>query len=286
MTDIANLLAEVPLFAQLSAEERNFLVRRVTVASFNAGTNLFRYGDPGDSMYVLLSGYVEIGITTKTGEHIVLQRQGPKEFFGEISLLDGGPRTATVVAIDAVEALIVSRADLDELFRLQPAAALNLLAATGSRLRQTTQLLRNISTRNPNQDIEHHRTLIVRVAEHIARVVGSVPFLVMHLVFFAAWFWWNLLTPESEHFDSFPFGFLALLVSLESIILSVFVLLSQNRQADRDRVRNDVEYEVNLKAEMQIAHMHEKVDENYASLQQRLNRIEKKLEQLGENERA
>lgn len=272
----AEMLAEVELFALLDAEERAFLGARVKGVRFKAGEFVFRYGDPGHSMYVLKSGNVELAIKTKTGENVVLAQRTANEFFGEISLLDEGPRTATARALDDIEALEVDRSDLDELFRLRPAAALQLLAATGSRLRQTTQLLRNATTRNPNQDLEQRRTLVMRATDWIARFVGSLRFLSMHLAFFALWFAWNLLLP-ARSFDQFPFGFLTLVVSLETILMSVFVLLSQNRQADRDRVRNDVEYDVNLKSEMQIAHMHEKVDDNYAEFQKRLARMEKKL---------
>ncbi|MBI4694316.1 MAG: DUF1003 domain-containing protein [Gammaproteobacteria bacterium] len=277
---LSGLLAEVSLFARLDEQERDFLASRVRIVRFDAGSVMFRYGDPGNSMYVLKAGRVELSLKTKTGEHMVFAILGEHDFFGEISLLDGGARTASAHVLDDVEALEIDRSDLDELFRLQPSAALHLLTATGGRLRQTTQLLRNASTRNPNEDIEERRTLLVRLTDWIAQFAGSLVFLGIHVGYFAFWLGWNVFAPADYHFDQFPFGFLTLVVSLETIILSVFVLLSQNRQAERDRVRNDVEYDVNLKAEMQIAHMHEKIDENYAAQQKRLDAIERKLETM------
>ena len=125
--------------------------------------------------------------------------------------------------------------------------------------------IRNAATRNVNEEVEDKRTTVMRVADWIADFSGSLPFLFMHLGFFAMWIGWNVVVP-SKSFDAYPFGFLTLVVSLEAIILSVFVLLSQNRQVERERVRSDIEYDVNIKAELQIAHMHEKVDGLYSAI--------------------
>jgi uncharacterized membrane protein len=174
-----------------------------------------------------------------------------------------------------VSAIEVDRGDLDELFRLKPAAAMDLLAATGRRLRHNSALLRNAATRNANEEVEDNRSTVMRVADWIAEFSGSLPFLFIHIGIFAVWILLNVNILPIGGFDPFPFGFLTLVVSLEAIILSVFVLLSQNRQVERDKVRGDIEYDVNLKAEMQIQHMHEKVDTLYSELTKRLDRMEK-----------
>ncbi len=277
MSTTADMLADVPLFALLDEQERAVLAERVEVVHFDEKQVVFNVGDPGDSMYVLKSGEVEVSVKTKTGEPVVLERAKAGDFFGEISLLDEGPRTASAQATSTCEAIEIDRGDLDELFRLKPAAALDLLAATGRRLRANAMVIRNAATRNPNEDLEDRRTLIMKVADWIAAFSGSLTFLFLHLAIFAAWLGLNTWLPKKDQFDPYPFGFLTLVVSLEAIVLSVFVLLSQNRQVERDRVRNDIEYDVNLKAEMQIAHMHEKVDLIYAEVQKRLDRMEKKL---------
>lgn len=276
MSTTTEFLAEVPLFALLDDQERALLAERVDVVTFEEGTVIFNVGDPGSSMYILRSGTVELSVKTKTGEPVVLERPERGDFFGEISLLDEGPRTASARATSRVEAIEVDRGDLDELFRLKPAAALDLLAATGRRLRKNAMLIRNAATRNVNEEVEDKRTTVMKVADWIADFSGSLPFLFIHLGIFALWIGWNVVLP-SKAFDAYPFGFLTLVVSLEAIILSVFVLLSQNRQVERERVRSDVEYDVNLKAEMQIQHMHEKVDGLYSELTKRLDRIEKKI---------
>lgn len=280
MATTTEMLAEVPLFSLLDEQERALLAERVEVVRFAAGQVIFSFGDPGDSMYILKSGEVELSVKTKTGEQIFLEQPGAGDFFGEISLLDEGPRTAGATAKTDVEAIEVDRGDLDELIRLKPASAMDMLAATGRRLRATALLLRNAATRNVNEEVEDKRTRVMRVADWIADFSGSLPFLFMHLGFFALWIGWNTMI-QSEAFDAYPYGFLTLVVSLEAIILSVFVLLSQNRQVAREKVRSDIEYDVNLKAEMQIAHMHEKVDGLYSEVQKRLDRIEKKITRDG-----
>jgi CRP/FNR family transcriptional regulator, cyclic AMP receptor protein len=129
MSTTADRISEVPLFALLDADERSLLAERVGPVSSPKGTIIFNVGDPGDSMYIVTRGEVELSVKTKTGEQVFLERPTAGDFFGEISLLDVGPRTATVRAVTDVEAIEVDRGDLDELFRLQPAAAMDLLKA-------------------------------------------------------------------------------------------------------------------------------------------------------------
>ena len=271
------LLAEVSLFALLDDQERALLAERVETVKFDEGAVIFNVGDPGDSMFIVTAGEVQLSVKTKTGEEMFLESPGPGEFFGEISLLDEGPRTATARAKCPVVAIENDRGDLDELFRLAPAAAMDLLAATGRRLRHNAAIIRNAATRNANEEIADNRSTVMKVADWIAEFSGSLPFLFIHIVIFALWIVLNVHLLPFGNFDPFPFGFLTLVVSLEAIILSVFVLLSQNRQVARDKVRGDIEYDVNLKAEMQISNMHEKFDTMYSEVQKRLDRIEKKM---------
>ena len=281
MATRSEILHEVPLFALLDDQERAALAERVEETQIAQGKQIFGYGDPGDSMYVVLSGEVELFFKNDTGERIVLETARAGDFFGEISLLDEGPRTAGAVATADVTALVVDRGDLEELFRLRPAAAMDLLAASGRRARETARLLRHTASRNINEETEDKRTKVQRVADWISDFSGSLPFLFIHVGIFFVWIVLNVAplahTPIGG-FDAFPFGLLTMVVSLEAIILSVFVLLSQNRQAARDRVRNDIEYDVNLKAEMQIAHMHEKIDEIHAGIMGRLANLERSID--------
>jgi CRP/FNR family transcriptional regulator, cyclic AMP receptor protein len=269
----ADLLAEVPLFQLLSIEERNLLAEELDIVRYSVGETVFATGDPGDSMYVIRKGEVEVFFKDDTGAKVVLEVAGPGDFFGELSLLDSGPRTASAVVMRDVEALRVDRRDLDELLRLQPGSALELLTAMGRRMRVTAELLRHTASRNVNQEVADQRSTIQKAADWIAAASGSIPFLMLHCVGFAGWIIVNMgILPDVPVFDPYPFGLLTMAVSLEAIILSVFVLLSQNRQVAKDRVRSDVEYDVNLKAELEIAHLHEKLDRVSSEILARLGK--------------
>jgi uncharacterized membrane protein len=269
----AALLHEVPMFALLDEQERTQLADRLDIVKVESGKVLFNYGDPGDSLYVVKEGEVELFFKNDTGERILLETATSGDFFGEISLLDGGPRTASALVTRDLEALRLDREDLDEFLRLHPSAALDLLTATGRRLRQTAQKLRNTASRNVNEEIEDKRTTVMRVADWISDFTGSLPFLFLHIGWFVLWISLNLA--GFLRFDPHPFGLLTMVVSLEAIVLSVFVLLSQNRQVARDRIQRDIEYAVNLKAELEIAHLHEKIDHMQGELLRRLDTIEK-----------
>jgi len=272
-TDAA-LLAEVPFFELLDESERASLATHLEVVKVPVGATLFEYGDPGDSLYLVRSGGVEIFFRDDTGERIVLEKAAAGDFFGELSLLDGGPRQASVVVTDDLEALRLDRDNLDEFLKNHPAAAISLLAATGRRLRHTAERLRHTASRNVNEAVEDRRTVVQKAADWIAEFSGSIPFLVIHVVWFFLWIVLNTgLIPGVPQFDPFPFGLLTMVVSLEAIMLSVFVLLSQNRQAEKDHVRSDIEYEVNLKAELEIAHLHEKVDRLHSEVVNRIERL-------------
>ncbi len=276
-TPDAALLAHVPFFQLLDDEERNFLAGELDVVRFREGEMVFSYGDPGDALFVIRSGEVEAFFKDDTGERIVLETATDGDFFGELSLLDGGPRTASVVVTRDVEALRVDRSDLDHLLRLHPEAALGLLTAMGKRMRVTAELLRHTASRNVNEVAEDKRTIVQKAADWIAEFSGSIAFLMIHIVLFFVWIIMNVGNGifGIPMFDPFPFGLLTMAVSLEAIILSVFVLLSQNRQVAKDRVRSDIEYDVNLKAELEIAHLHEKMDRLTSEVLARLGKIEK-----------
>ena len=280
----AELLKEVPLFELLDDHERADLAGQLDDVNFAAGEAIFNYGDPGDAIYVICSGEVEVFFKNDTGERIVLEVATRGDFFGELSLLDNGYRSASVMALQDTHALRLDREDLRKFLLLRPEAAMDLLAAMGRRTRATVEKLRHTASRNVNEEMEDMRTLVQKSADWIAQFSGSIPFLLMHVVVFAVWLTVNWVqVPGIPQFDPYPFGFLTLAVSLEAIFLSVFVLLSQNRQAAKDRVHADIEYDVNLKAEMEIAHLHEKLDRLTAYLLSNLDRLQRRLPDVDRN---
>jgi uncharacterized membrane protein len=278
MATRSEALAEIPLFALLDDQERAALAERLDEASFPAGATIFHAGEPGDALYVVRSGEVEIYFHSDQGDRILLETATAGGFFGEISLLDGGPRAASALVTKDAELLVVDRGDLESFVQARPTAALDLLAATGRRLRETNRILRHTAAKDINEVEEDTRTTVMKVADWISEFSGSLPFLFIHCVIFFLWVILNtgpLAHTHAGGWDPFPYGLLTMVVSLEAIILSVFVLLSQNRQVARERVRNDIEYHVNLKAELEVAELHRKLDGVHADVLERLARLEK-----------
>ena len=156
---------------------------------------------------------------------------------------------------------------------------MDLLVAAGKRMRVSQQLLRNQAARNANEVEEHAAAkgpLIVRIADVVAEFAGSITFLVLHIVLFFIWIILNLHLFTFGNWDEYPFGLLTMAVSLEAIVLATLLLFSSNRQGVRDRIRANIEYDVNLKAELQIQHMHEKIDQLHAQVLARLDSLDPK----------
>lgn len=275
------LIRHVEFFATLNDAEREELTRLFERVPMHAEQVLFRFGDPGDRFYLVESGRVELFSLDHGGAKITLDTCGPEQFFGELSLFDGGARTATAMALEAGSLLVLSRDNLLGFLRHHPSTAIHMLTVMGRRMRATGDLLRRRVTRNANDESGDHRTLSEKAADNIARICGSMGFLLGHIAAFVFWLVWNIETAHGSRlnwlgqapFDPFPFGLLAMTVSVEAILLSTCVLISQNRQAAKDRVRSDIEYDVNLKAELEVAHLHEKLDHMHAELLARMHKL-------------
>jgi len=275
----ATLLAEIPLFGTLDDDEKKLLAEVVDTRTLKSGETLFRHGDPGHAMYVVSKGQIEIFIKDHAGQKIVLTEARPGDVFGELALLDEGPRSATAVAKEDSELVELDRGDLLLLVTKRPESALHMLGAMGAMTRKADMLLRTRVARNANEEIESEADrggVVLRVADWVANFSGSITFLVLHVGIFATWIGLNLTIGETA-FDPFPFGLLTMIVSLEAIILSTLLLFSSNRQTAADRIRSDIEYQVNLKAELEVAHLHEKIDEMREDVLARLNRMERTL---------
>lgn len=264
----------VPLFKLLTEDERADLERVLERRELAAGDRVFSLGEPGDEMYIVGTGSVELFVKDNTGTKIVLTVCDPGVVFGELSLFDGGARTASAVCLEDATLLVLDRDNLLAFLRRHPDAALDLLTIMGQRMRSADEMLRRRVARNINEEMQIRSTTVEKIADVIAAFSGSIPFLVLNAVWFLVWIVWNT-APFLPHFDPYPFGFLTMVVSLEAIFLSIFVLVSQNRQAAKDRLRADAEYEVNLKAELEITHLHEKVDFLTEELLARMPRAER-----------
>jgi CRP/FNR family cyclic AMP-dependent transcriptional regulator len=273
----AAFLEGVELFRALDDEDRLNLASSMAVQEARKGDILFHQGDAGDSLFVVKSGMVELFVKDHAGQEISLHHVGPRDAFGELSLLDGRPRTATARVAEDATLMVLGRAALLALVRKTPDLALDILSHMSQETRRADELLRSRVSRNVNLEIEEHLKPIERVADWIAWFSGSMPFLLLNTLWFGTWIMINTVGLFGlPQFDPFPFGLLTMIVSLEAIFLSIFVLIAQNRQASKDRVRSDIEYEVNVKAEMEVAHLHEKLDRISEQVAERLSRLERK----------
>lgn len=273
----AAVLSELMLFEFLEESDLQQLASLIEMVTLKEGEILFEAGDPGDSLFVVHSGEVEIYTTDTAGQKIVLTNATRDDIFGELALLDAGPRSATAKAKEDSDLLVLDRDHLLLIIRKRPEAALKMLAGVGAMTRKADELLRTRVARNANEEIEIRMTPLQRIADWIAWFSGSMPFLILNGTWFAVWIALNTMPVGIPAFDPYPFGLLTMIVSLEAIFLSCFVLISQNRQAEKDHLRSDIEYDVNIKAELEIQHLHEKSDRMNENLLARLNKLEKML---------
>ena len=279
-----DLLAGIPFFELLDGDECAALAAVLDHVQLADGETLYRQGEPGDDLYVVRNGGVELSVKDITGQKIILHTAREGELFGALAVVENEPRNANAVAIEPTSLLLLDRSDLTLLFQQHPEAALAMLAAMSHMNRESSRLLQTRVSRNVNDAVEEQQRLspLVRFADFLAWFSGSMLFLLIHTAWFFTWISLNtIILPKNPDgtrgFDPFPFGLLTMIVSLEAIFLSCFVLISANRQAEKDKVRADIEYEVNIKAELEVAHLHEKTDDIQEQMLERFARLEKML---------
>ncbi len=276
------MLRTIPLFELLDDDEASALSEQLEQKTFWEGQMVFQQGDAGGTMYVIQSGKVELFIKDKGGDRVTLGILHGGEIFGEFSLLDNDPRSASAKALEETHVFVVDRHDLEMLFKSHEGAAFDLLAMLSRRIRETDVLVgERVIARNVNEEIGGAKNFGDRLSDFLTTLAGDIRFVYFNFLWFGSWIVLNTsIIPGLEPFDPFPFGLLTMIVSLEAIFLSLFVLISQNRQAARDKVRNDIEYEVNIKAELEIRGLHDKVEELQELMLQHLQRMDNRVGQL------
>ena len=267
------ILAGVPIFSLLDDQERADLTQLLTPKAFAAGQRIFRTGDPAVALYVIHSGRVRILLDTYEGEEIPLLELECGDVVGEVSFLDGGSRTATAEAVEDCELLEFNRKELLQFVTIHPHAAVDLLTAIGKRLRSTDELLRMRVSRNPNVEEEERLTLGDRIADRVASFGGSWTFISIFAVILIVWVMINSALVLRHPFDPYPYILLNLFLSMLAAIQAPVIMMSQNRQAAKDRLKGDLDYRVDTKAELEIAHLHRKVDQIYEILQAENGRL-------------
>ena len=276
MSTTVTMIGDVPIFGLLDDEEREALAHMMDCRDFKEGEIIFHYGDSGGEIFILRNGSVELFIESTEGQKIVISENEKGDVIGELSFLDGGARTATAMAREATQMLMMHRDRLLEFIDKHPHAAMDLLTAVGRRLRATDELLRTQVSRNPNLEEEEMLTFGQRIADKVASFGGSWTFIITFGVILAVWVFINSAALFAKHFDPYPYILLNLFLSMIASVQAPVIMMSQNRLSSKDRLKSDLDYEVNLKAELEVAHLHRKVDHIYERLEDHFARLERK----------
>ncbi len=245
-------LRSVPLFRALDEEAAVELCQLLTTNEVTAGTCLFRRGDAGESMYLIERGSIKISVKDADGHDTTLAELGKGEFFGEMSLLDGHVRSADATASADSLLAVLPRAEFRAFLRKNPDVALGILTALTHRLRRTDDLLRHRVSRNVNEEEAAHLTMADRAADVLAEFGGSWKFIgasISFTIFWIALNTWFLLHP----FDEYPYVLLNLVLGMIAGLQAPIIMMSQNRQGQKDRLRADLDYRVNLKNELLLS---------------------------------
>lgn len=256
-----SILSEVQMFKLFDEDELRELAAQIEERHYVAGQTVFRIGDPGGAMHVVVSGRVELFIVDGNGGRALVGSAEPGDIFGEFSLFDSEPRSASAIAVVPTRTVCIDRDDLTLLFTRKPQAALDMLAVLSRRLRRTDLMLAEHLAPNANEVIEEKATLGDRIADGVARVGGSWAFINTFSLVLIGWMGlntWQWFGAPS--FDPPPFIGLNLLLSTIAALQAPIIMMSQNRQDAKDRVRADIEYEVNLRAEVGVRDLQAKVD--------------------------
>ena len=252
-------IRSVPLFASLddnaTRELRNLLRQRRA----SAGSALFRAGDQGDAMYLIEKGRVRISIADDDKKEITLAELAQGDFFGEMAIIDGKQRSADATIAEDAELAVLSREDFLRFIKNNPAVALEMLSATFSRLRRTDKMLQQRVSRNVNEEEDKRMTLADRAADLLAEFGGSWKFIGVAIGLIIFWIVLNSYILISG-FDPVPYQMLNLVLAVIAGLQAPIIMMSQNRQSGKDRLRADLDYQVNLKNELALTEVLRRLD--------------------------
>ncbi|HYY68588.1 MAG TPA: DUF1003 domain-containing protein [Terriglobales bacterium] len=246
-----DVLKHVPLFALLDDEETAVLSGQVELKTFAPRQRIYKMGDPGGQAYVMVSGRVRVTTVDEDHQEVVVDEPGFGEFFGFASMLEQTAHQTTAVALEETVCLEVDRKDIAILLQRKPMAGMDMLAVLGRQFHAAQQLVRLRASRNPNEVIEKEATLGEHIADAVARLGGSWTFIIAFCVVLAIYATINSHL-GSKAWDPYPFILLNLFLSMLAAIQAPVIMMSQNRQDTKDRLRSELDYQVNRRAESEI----------------------------------
>ena len=245
------ILKNVPLFALLDDEELAVLAGQIELKQFAARQRIYKAGDPGACAYVVIAGAVRVSTVDEDQQEVVVNQPAAGGFFGFASMIDQTPRQTSATAVEETVCVEVHRNDLAVFLQRKPLAGMDLLTALGRQIHAAQHLVRSRSTRNPNQVIEEQATLGDYIADAVARFGGSWSFIISVLMVLMAYVGTNLILGRSA-WDTYPFILLNLFLSMLAAIQAPVIMMSQNRQDAKDRLRGELDYAVNRRAASDI----------------------------------
>lgn len=264
------LLKNVSLFSLLDEEELALLASQVDYKTFAPRQRIYKAGDPSGQAYVLVSGRVRVSTVDEDQQEVVVDEPGEGEFFGFASMLQQSPHQTTALSLEESACLEISRDDIQTLLERKPHAGMDLLTTLGRQFHSAQNLIRMRVGRNPNEVIEGEATRGDRVADTVARFGGSWNFIIMFAIFLVVYAAINVIL-NKRAWDPYPFILLNLFLSMLAAVQAPVIMMSQNRQDAKDRLRSELDFDVNRHAASDIQ-----------GLSRKLNLLDDKIDDLNE----
>ena len=268
------VLKSVPLFALLDDEETAVLATQVEFKTFAPRERIYKLGEPSGPAYVVLSGKVRVTTLDEDHQEVVVDEPAVGDFFGFASMIEQTPHQTSAIALEASECLEVSREDIATLLQRKPHAGMDLLTTLGRQFHASQGLVRLRAGRNANVIIEEQATAGERIADSVARFGGSWTFIIAFSVWIVVYTLINIWLAQKA-WDPYPFILLNLFLSMLAAIQAPIIMMSQNRQDTKDRLRSELDFDVNRRAETEIQ-----------GLAKKLNLLDDKMDDLGDLLRA
>jgi uncharacterized membrane protein len=264
------VLKKVALFSLLDDDEMAVLAGQVDLKTFPARARIYKMGDPAPQAYVLISGKVRVTTLDEDHQEVVVDEPGEMDFFGFASMLEQTPHQTQAHALEESLCLEISRDDIQVLLERKPHAGMDLLTTLGRQFHAAQNLVRSRAGRNPNEVIDEQMTLGERLADSVARFGGSWAFIVLFSITLITYASINVIL-NKRAWDPYPFILLNLFLSMLAAVQAPVIMMSQNRQDAKDRVRSELDFEVNRRAEREIQ-----------GLARKLSLLDEKVDDLGE----
>ncbi len=254
-------LASVPVFSSLNQKDLEEFALLWTPIQMNKKQILFKKGDSGETIYLIYKGQISMYLHSENGEELMLTTLQKGDLFGELTMFDNSPRTATAKVIEKAELFKMHRDPFLRFIKNHPDVAIAMLTVLGKRLRDTNQLMERHAARNANTEIEKGLTFGERLSDKFAAFIGSWTFISIFIIVTVVWITINSYKILFNAVDPYPFLLLTLVLSSLAAMQAPIIMMSQNRQAKKDRLLAEIDYKVNLQSEMWLKMLHVKMDE-------------------------